>query len=322
MSVTTWDNRFASPEKVDHTLATLLRTNADWISIWSVHFQDGSKATRIYPKRTGFPNTLTDEQFVYFVARAHELGFKVISYPQIWIAGPDGSASPMDRGRIIPSDEWFDAYKSFIGRQAEMASRTGVEMFCIGVELTSTEKREDRWREVIALVRERYAGPLVYSPIVCSLPELGRVKEIPWLTSLDYVGLSMNLETRSGNFDPGVGELVESFERLAHRIDEIYTGTGKEVVILETGAFSLNGCTISPRDWDETVADFQEQADYYEAFFRVFGNKPWVRGMFWNQWNTSQESWYEADVNWPRGVTFLNKPAERVLTSWYGSSSL
>lgn len=317
INVATWDSEWASPKKVDHTLKTLLRTNANWLSIWSIHFQDGPDATQIYVKTTGHPNTLTDEQFIYLIDKVHELGFKVISYPQIWIAFPDGSGSPWGRSEIVPSDEWFAAYKKFIVHQAEIASRTAVEIFTIGVQLTSTEKREDKWREVISAVREHYTGPIIYSPIACGLPELQRMQEIDWLASLDYVGLSMNLESRSGNYDPGIGELTAHYETIARKIEEVYSIIEKDVIILETGANSLDGGTISPRDWREDIPDFQEQADYYEAFFKVFSNKPWVKGIFWNQWNTSQETWYQDDPQWPFGNTFLGKSAERVLTSWY-----
>lgn len=317
INVSTWRYEWASPEKVDHSLATLLRTNANWLSIWSIHFQDGPDATEIYAKTTGDPTSLMDEQVIYLINKAHELGFRVIYYPQIWIAYPDGSGSPAEREKIVPSNEWFAAYKEFIVQRAEIASETGVESFTIGVELTSTERREDKWCEVIAAVREHYPGPIVYSPIACHLPALEHVQNIGWLTSLDYLGLSMNLETRSGNYEPGVSELAVHYEMIAQKVEEIYSSIGKEVIILETCVPSRDGCTISPRDWDEATPDFQEQADYYEAFFQVFGNKPWVKGIFWNQWNTSQESWYQNDPYWPHDVIFLNKPAERVLTSWY-----
>lgn len=318
VNLANWDTAWATRWRSDHTLETLLRTNANWVSIWSMHVQDGIDSTAIREKRSGFPNTVTDDQLIYQIEKAHQFGLKVILYPQIWIAYPDGSASPWERPSIVPSDEWFAAYKDFIVSRANIAERTGVDLFTIGVELESTVRYEDEWLDIISSVRNHYSGPVVYSSIACCQGGLEPLKDITWFATLDYIGLSSNLEARSGNYDPTVTELVEVYEEMAAEMEEIHDTLGKPVIFLETSAPSLDGATISPFDRRDDVPDFQEQADYYDAFFQTFANKPWVMGIFWNQWNVSQELWYRDDRHWPFGVTFLNKPAERVLTSWYG----
>jgi hypothetical protein len=313
-----WDNACATTEKTDHTLATLMRTHLNWVSIWPIYFQDSISSTVIYTKTTGFPNTIIDQNLIYQINKSHQLGLKVALYPQIWIAYPDGSASPAERGNIVPSDDWFAAYKNFILGRADIAEQTGVDLFTIGVELSSTESYSDKWLDIISTVRSHYNGQITYSTIACCQGGLDRIKSLNWFNALDYIGLSSNLQTRSGNYDPSVSELATFYETLANTMGEIHDTFGKLVIFTETIVPSVDGATISPLDWRTNIPDFEEQADYYDAFFQTFVTKLWVAGIFANTWNASQETWYQLDPGWSTGMTFLNKPAERVVTSWYG----
>ncbi|MBN1537609.1 MAG: hypothetical protein JW908_12805 [Anaerolineales bacterium] len=320
VSLVYFDDAWATQEKIDHTLVTIQRTHLNWVSSWTFHFQDSITSTIIYSKNSGFPNTMSDQNLIYQINKAHQLGLKVALYPQIWITYPDGSASPDERPYIIPSDEWFTSYKNFILGRADIAEQTGVELFTIGVELESTMEYSDKWFDIISSIRNHYHGPIVYSAIACNQPIVEGLKNISWFNALDYVGLSANLQTRSGNFDPSVSELVAVYETMAITMKEVHDIFDKPILFTETIIPSLDGGTISPGDWKTDVADFQEQADFYDAFFQTFANKSWVEGVFGNTWNASQESWYQLDPGWAFGCTFLNKPAERVLTSWYGGT--
>jgi hypothetical protein len=56
------------------------------------------------------------------------------------------------------------------------------------------------------------------------------------------------------------------------------------------------------------VIDLQEQADCYQAVLEVLWGKPWLKGIFWWQWNA-------ISTQWP--VDPHGKPAEEVLKKYY-----
>lgn len=316
-----FDYEKSTKEKATHSLKTLKRTNANWVSIWSLHFQNGVDGTEIFSKSEGFPNTVRENQIIHQIEKAHQLGLKVVLYPQIWMVDEEGSVSIMERPYIEGSDEWFEEYENFILHQASLAEKTGVEPFTIGIELWSTLDQEDKWLEIISKVRERYSGPIAYSPIACYDTTIRRLMKIDWFASLDYLAFSSNLETRSSEYDPSVEDLVRDYQSIEEKMEDFHNKIDKPVIFLETGMPSIDGATIGPGREGKKVPDFQEQADYHEAFFKTFADEPWVKGVFWNQWNCSQEEWYDLDPMWPKGTVFMYKPAERVLTSWYGGRS-
>ena len=70
-------------------------------------------------------------------------------------------------------------------------------------------------------------------------------------------------------------------------------------------------------------ADFQEQALYYEAFFKTVAETPWVSGVFTERWDWFDQ--YERPGD-PPGASYFDatfessprsKPAEEVVKLWY-----
>jgi hypothetical protein len=324
VNFTAWELWNTTSGKAEASLQALVRRiNPNWVSVWTFYFQTNWDSPTIFARDTGLPITIPDAETINQINAAHDLGLNVILYPQIWLAGPDGQGTPWGRVDLTASEAWFASYREFIIHQADIADETGVELFVIGVELESTVQYTDQWYSIIGEVREHYDGSITYSPIVCCEGQAEQLTSIPWLWELDYLGLSANLEYPPDNFDPTLSELVAYYEQRASAFEAVAAYFDKPAVFLETSTIAANGATLGPHRWDENTADFQEQADYYDAFLRVFGNKPWVRGIFWNQWLSSMETWYLDDPNYPTGrnVEFVGRPAERVLASWYGADS-
>jgi hypothetical protein len=100
---------------------------------------------------------------------------------------------------------------------------------------------------------------------------------------------------------------------------QVVTRFNKPFLITEVAAYSLDGCTkwASEVNMHTTTQDLQEQADYFEAVFETFVNESWVVGLWVEDWVPTQERWYMNDPQWPTSTAFLNKPAERVIRSWF-----
>ncbi|MDP2935877.1 MAG: hypothetical protein Q8O86_05240 [Dehalococcoidia bacterium] len=99
---------------------------------------------------------------------------------------------------------WFASYKAFILRYADLAQAHGVEQFCVGAELLATVQRETEWREVIALVRDRYKGPLTFAADIDR-----EVAKITWWDTLDFIGVDAYPSLTEKN-NPSLAELKEA----------------------------------------------------------------------------------------------------------------
>ena len=104
------------------------------------------------------------------------------------------------------------------------------------------------------------------------------------------------------------------FDKLCKRYGD------KPVLFTETGVRSAHGCISLPWDaFSETTYDAQEQADYMEALYRVFSEKPQFAGMFWWKWDETQKrDHYDPDPRKDRGFTICGKPACDVFRKWSG----
>ena len=72
----------------------------------------------------------------------------------------------------------------FVPAMGNDAQAQGVELMCVGTELTSSVRYEARWREVIARVRSVYEGPLTYAANWHD-----EYLDIKFWDALDYAGL-------------------------------------------------------------------------------------------------------------------------------------
>ncbi len=317
----TWETWQTENRKGKKSLEALKnRVNNNWVSIWSLHFQHSWSSPVIFSrfKGKGEIHTLPDRMTIEQINAAHDLGLKVILYPTIWLETEDGGVTPHGRDQLIPSKEWFDSYKKFIVEQSRIAEETKVDIFVIGVELEPTVKYTEKWLDIISEIRKIYHGPITYSPIACCEEVAEAIEHVSWFRELDYLGLSANIEFRKGGKDVQSRDLINYFEKRALVYESLYKRFGKPVILLETCVPPTDGAIMGPFLWDANVVDFQEQADYYNAFLKVFGSKSWVEGIFWNNWLSSQETWYYEVPLRAEFIEFINKPAETVLASWYG----
>ena len=104
-------------------------------------------------------------------------------------------------------------------------------------------------------------------------------------------------------------------------IERIQKSYGKPVLITELGYHSSVDAAIEPWTWRVEADDaspqdrLQTQANCYEAFFRSFWDKPWFSGVYIWKWYPQHAS---CGGTFDTDFTPQNKPAERVMASWYG----
>jgi Ca2+-binding RTX toxin-like protein len=87
----------------------------------------------------------------------------------------------------------------------------------------------------------------------------------------------------------------------------------KPVLFTETGYRSLDGTNISPGGGTGSTPDVQEQADAFNAFFQVWSSEggSWFKGAeIWD--------WDLTNTYSPTGYSPMGKPAQDVITDWFG----
>jgi hypothetical protein len=104
----------------------------------------------------------TDDGFRHIIvplnwARERELSVMLIPHIAYW------GTKFLWRGEIDfqTSAEWdhfFNDYQTWIVQMARLAEAHGAKIFCIGLEFTHAQKFDQRWRKIIAAIREVYHG--------------------------------------------------------------------------------------------------------------------------------------------------------------------
>jgi len=243
------------------------------------------------------------------IAQIHKLGMKVMLRPLI---NPDNGAW---RGEIRFKDEedwsaWFRSYRYFIDYYAELAERARVEEFCVGVEYAGTQSRASDWRSIIAGVRSRFHGSLVYSA------NWDDYQEVSFWDSLDYVGIDAYFDLTVG-VKPTLEDLRAAWKPWLRALEDFQQKAKKPIIFVEIGLRSVSGAAIHPWDWKSTAPiDLQGQADYYRVALETFWDKPWFYGFYWWAWLPDPNRGGPTDD----GYSPYGKPAETVLQSWYRSS--
>jgi hypothetical protein len=206
---------------------------------------------------------------------------------------------------------WFASYRDFIAHYASLAQANEVEQFCVGTELVGTSGRESDWRQVISDVRGLFSGTIVYAS-----NHGGEEMSITWWDGVDYIGVDAYYPLTDKN-DPTLAELKAAWMTPALTLEGISSQYNRPIILTEIGYRSVDGANQRPWEWQAGgTVDLQEQADCYRAALETLWGKPWLRGIYWWYWST------DPDQGGPEDMDFTphNKPAERVLRSYYRPS--
>lgn len=275
--------------------------------------QKGFSSTEIY---FDYRYSITDKDIVFAITRAHERGIKICLKPVInctdgmWRAQIDFPDCDM-MGKDHYWSEWFEHYTAFLCHYAEIAQDTGCEMFCIGCEMSGTERKEAYWRKLIKKIREIYTGPIVYNT------NHGNEEDIKWFDAVDYIGTSAYYKVGKVPGDTKENMLAK-WNEVGKGMKKLSERLGKQVIFMEIGCRSAKGCAMMP--WDFTHKEFvrneEEQADFYESCLTAFHNEAWFAGVFWWDWDTEvYDTADEAKVNTDFDIHL--KKAEEIVKQWY-----
>lgn len=253
-------------------------------------------AQRLGDSELRFPLRWERDEAIRFISDvAKQAGLRILLKPQVWVRG--GYPGDLDLPDPDARARWFASYRRFVEHYADLAAEVKADLFAVGVEFAKLSAESDRWRELIAVARERYAGPLTYAA------NFGEEFEaVDFWDALDYIGLD--------NYYPLPPDL--STRDVEGRVESVQRRFGKPVLFTEVGftPFELT----HERPWEDRPGgafDLQCQARAAEAVLRGFYGKPWLRGMFW--WKVGTSGGGPEDGS----HRLWDKPALDVVSRWY-----
>jgi len=215
------------------------------------------------------------------------------------------------RGSLAPGDvdAFFRNYTEYVLRFARLAEQHRVPLMSVGSELSTMDRHENRWRQIIAQVRRVYHGKLTYSA------NWDHYREVRFWDALDLAGVTGYFELTDKDADPpadpNLPRLIEAWREHYMRLLRFQYRVGKPLLLTEVGYLSQRGAAARP--WNEGAnepIDLDLQRRCYEAFRRVWDDEPRLAGAyFWNWfgWGGPTSNEYT-----PRG-----KPAAREIAAWY-----
>jgi Ca2+-binding RTX toxin-like protein len=312
-----WNGEFATGAAHD-AMAGLAATNANAISLVPRIFVE-TKTSNDVVSHPG--KTESNANLAQAVADAHALGLSAMVRP---VLSPLDGAGQMS---LAPTNvaAFFASYKAKILEYAEFAEQRGAEALSIGNELSSLSGAAYRsyWVDIIEAVRAVYHGTVTYAA------STDEAYQVSFWDQLDEIGVNAYPPLTSKT-DPTVAEMVAAWHNLSgndywakvmeykapieffHSLSLRYD---KPLVFTEAGYRSIDGTNIRPGGWVDASApqDLQEQYDAYNAFFQVWGSEggSWFKGAY--LWG-----WDPTNVYSPKGYSPMGKPAEGLITDWFG----
>lgn len=277
--------------------------HAGWVALFYNMYQRNGKSSSMKPL-----TRIRDQERIIrrSAEQAHRRGLKVLSFPVVLLRRPREDEW---RGNLDPRnvDRWFRNYGEHIVRLARLAEELKIEAFCVGSELSSLELHGNRWRDLIAQVRQVYSGEVIYSA------NWDHYQRMPFWNSVDAIGLSGYFEL-SRSTDPSLEVLTKEWTRLRKTILawSAREQGSKPIVFTEIGYSNQDGTNMYPWDYArEAPPDPREQAMCYEAFIRAWHGQPGFGGAFFY-------NWFGFDSLTDTGYSPRGKPAAELIKIWYG----
>lgn len=223
LSCQTWGQEWATPE-MEEALDDILGLGANAFAIHPYGRIQANGAIR-------FPENPAQDWIVNPARWAREKNLTLMLAPHLAYWG-----SPFSwRGdiRFAKAEEWdrfFNDYSQWLLGLARVCEDEKIPLLCIGLETSHAIKYEDRWRKLIAEIRQIYRGKLTYGA------NWNEYRAVPFWDAFDYVGVLAYFPlTTPDRLVPTDGELRAAWKRWLAELEIFSTKTGKPILFTELG---------------------------------------------------------------------------------------
>ncbi len=176
-------------------------------------------------------------------------------------------------------DRFFSDYETWIVQMATLAESEHTELFCVGLEFSSAQKFEARWRKIIGAVRSVYHGKVTYGA------NWNEYAEVKFWDALDYIGVLAYFPLTKTS-DPTTSEIAAAWEKRCNELEKFSRqNAGKQFVFTEIGYNESSRAAAEPwgfRTGGEHATEIQ--ACCIDAALGLTLKHPFLAGMFWWKW--------------------------------------
>lgn len=233
---------------------------------------------------------------------------------------------------------WFERYRSFIFHHADLAARNDAQALVLGGDWIAPAlpggvlsdgspsgvpaDADSRWRELIAEVRQRFSGKIIWS---MSLNQTLNPPE--FLDSVDqvYVQFYAPLSTEPA---PAVSVMAtEAGKLLDTNVQPLQTRFNKPIILaisypstdgasqacpqdLDGNCLSLEALARPNADIPGTNVNLQAQADIYNALLAAVNQRAWISGFI-------SRGFYPPAALQDKSASVHGKPAQEILRFWF-----
>ncbi len=245
------------------------------------------------------------------IEEAHRQGVKILIKPHIAHWRAYAWRGDISYGTDQEWERFFSSYERWIVQVA--AFSRGADGFVVGTELEGTVHHEQRWRDIIAAVRDVYDGPVTYAA------NWDRYERVGFWDALDSVGIQAYFPVLDES-RVAAGEIPtqEAFDRgwsdIMARLRAYSERVGKPVVFTEAGYNNSPRAPYEPWDWESRGDGALLQQRCMIAALRAIENEPIVHGAF--LWK-----WFPGD-RIPRDFAMAAPEIRRIIADhWFDGSS-
>jgi len=268
------------------------------------------------------------------VDQAHNSGLRVMLHPVTCHYTPYGACDYWNGVNFTADfwNAWFAAYQQHLLTQAEIATRSNVDMLVVGDfklrpsfpgEPEAPPDAEARWRSLISNVRAHYRGVLAFEllmgqnvwPTPPNFLDAVDVIRVFWWSALsasNAAAVNDMAAAAGGLMDAQLLPLQQRFNKPVHINAAYYAADGAATQCLKrTDGQCYSFEDFNPGGLDTPFAlDLQEQADIYTALLTAVNERGWVSGF-------SSYGYNPVATLRDKSLSVRGKPAEAVLSAWY-----
>jgi hypothetical protein len=315
---------------VDEGLRFAQEEGANFLAIdWMVNFQDDG---HIVPGGGVSSTPMRDIESV--VAKAKQAGFYVMLKPHVCMTnlGENRDLQNTPTEAFAPSN-FFPDWMSYLSDVAAIATAYDADAICIGTELNHLDWRyKARWIELIAALRQQYAGELTYDASFALSWSYKGFDDVVFWDELDFIGCSLyvqvsrddgtdveTLRKRWRNNPIGeIRDVIGYLKSVAYR-------HGKRFMAIESGYPSVDGSLFlmgtTPAAGKTVNEDVQRRGleAYLDAMFENRGN--WLKGV--SLWEITPNMMFPEMLIDPwhtQGFSVYGKQAASVVKEYYSFS--
>jgi len=291
-----WDDHDYGEPSFAASLADIADTGAEWVTLVPTWYQSDPASSVVFAERPG--RTSTDDALVVAIEGAQAQGLRVMLKPHLDLV--DGGY----RGMIEPAsvEEWFDSYREVLVGYARLAQVHEVAQLVVGTELAGVSEDTERWRDLIADVRQEFSGVVTYAA------NHDEFTSVEFWNDLDLIGVDAYFPLAAEPTTDG-DRLIVAWDPIVDELSRIANEFDRRIVFTEIGYPSQEGAVVEPfNPFASTVPSNEEQEVALESMLAAVDGQPWFAGFHWWMWFTDESAEERALGYMPQG-----KPAGAIL---------